>query len=247
MIKVNIPKKEIINKFFNPISRITDKCILAVQQNNISAVTNTDDGNIILYAKYNTSTSLDENTIIKINMPDVKKLTKMLECISNTETNVDLSIESNHIAYTGTDLKFKYYLLDDGIIQNSIINVDKINKLTFDTNFTITTQKLDEILKASSFNSDCNKIYFYTKDNKVYGEITDKTIQNIDNITFSISDSYSGSETKRVLPIDLEIIRMLGVVKNNISCKINTKLEVLMFEINEPNLVLKYIVSALTK
>jgi len=243
--KLTLNKKEIVSKFLTPISKITEKCILTAQQNHISALTNVDDGSIILYAKYITSTQLPEGTVLQLNVPDVKKLGRMLECI-DTDT-IEIDSNSNNLAYESNTLKFKYHLLEEGVMQKAVISVDKITKLTFDTSFTLTNAKLDGILKASSFTTQSNKLYFYTKDNKMYGELTDRTMQNIDSVDFSIADSFTGTEIKQVIPINLDTLRMLNGTQTDILVKINTQIKVLMFEINNNNVMLKYIISALSK
>jgi len=177
-MKLKLNKKSIVDNFINPVSKLTDRCVINVTKDLIYTLT------------------------------------------------------SN----------------EDGIIQKNIVNVDKINKLTFDTNFELTNNKVNEILKGSTFTSETNKIYFYTKDSEVYAELSDRKIQNTDSITFSIADSYTGTDLKTVLPINLEVIRLFsGVSFNTLKVKINTKLKVLMFELNTGGCLMRYMISALVK
>jgi len=245
-MKIKINKNEIISKFLTPISKITDKCIINLQPDSIFALTNTDDGSIILYANLKVLTQLPENNKVILNIPDVKRLNRIFDCLNSDI--LDIEVNTNNLKYDTDDIKFVYHLLDDGIIQKSVISIDKISKLTFDCVFDLTSAKYNEILKGSTITTDSNKLYFYTKDNKVFAELTDKATQNLDSITFNIAETYVGSEIKQVLPISLEIFRLFsGLKADKIVVKINTKLKVLMFEISDSVVTLKYIVSALIK
>jgi len=245
-MKLKINKNEVINRFLTPISKISDKCIINVHPGFIYTLTNTDNGNIILYGNLKVNTDLPEKTSTVLNIPDVKRLCRIFDCINNED--FELELNSNNLKYDTNDIKFTYHLLDDGIIQKSVISLDKIGKLTFDSSFDLNINTLNNILKGSAIATDSNKIYFYTKGTDVYAELTDKTIQNIDSLTLFISNAFVGTEIKQILPVDLEIFRIFsGIKANNVLVKINTKLKVLMFEITDANLTLKYIVSALVK
>jgi len=243
-----IRKSDFVDKFLSPISKISDRCIVHIQSDNIYALThNSNDGDtIIFYGKINTNTDLSDTDDVRLNIPDVKRLYRMLSCINQEE--IDIKLETNHISYVSPDLKFKYYLLDDGIIQPCVVSLEKINKLTFDNNFVLNGKKLGEILKASSVTPNTDKLYFYTEDGKVYAELTDQTLQNVDSLTLQIADSYNGTDIKNTIPIKLEVFRTLIESKNSdINVKINTQMKILMFEVVENNTTLKYIVSALVK
>jgi hypothetical protein len=82
----------------------------------------------------------------------------------------------------------------------------------------------------------------------VYAEVNDKRRQNIDNICLKLSDSYSGDQITTPLPMSLETIRLLGSARTDkITILINSKLNVMMFGINNDNVKLTYIVSGLVK
>jgi enamine deaminase RidA (YjgF/YER057c/UK114 family) len=149
---------------------------------------------------------------------------------------------------TGENTHFKYHLVDDNIIKESTVNVQNIAKLKFDTIFEISTQKLRQIISAYSFVNDVNKIYFYTKENMVYAEINDRTLQNIDNVSLLASSSYQGEEIKIPLSVKIEVFKILASNKNSIKVKINNEFKVFVFQTQEDeNTELKYIISALVK
>ena len=80
------------------------------------------------------------------NIPDIKKLIRVLDIVPANE--VSLTINSNNISYSENGYKFRYHVLDDGIIKLPNINVNKINNLEFDTNFTVNRKILVFYLKV---------------------------------------------------------------------------------------------------
>lgn len=249
-MNISISKKEFNDKFLNQISKIDNACILTVNSRYISCLTNVEDGSIILYSKLNTATptGLKDDETKQLDIPDIRRLSRVFDCID--EDVLDLQIDSNSISYDKKGIKFKYYLSEPGIIRKSVANVEKISKLGFDLNFKMTQAKVNEILRASAFVQETAKprIYFYTKDGNVLGEITDKTLQNTDSMTIPIASTYTGSELKTVLPVSIEAFRSFSGLKyEELTIKVDTKLGILILEINEANLLMKYVVAALIK
>jgi hypothetical protein len=248
-MNLTLNKKQFNDYFLSPINKLTNTSTLILDDKSITTLTHNAEGGdtIVLYGYLKTTTGLKEQQ--KLNIPDIKRLTQMIDCIDEEE--LKLAIQTNCIEYKSPELNFKYHLWEDGLTQTSILNPNKINKLTFDCEFDLTPKKISEILKASMvvpWPSDANKIYFYAKDSAIYGELTDKTIANLDSISFVVSNEYDGKDIKDVLPISLEVFRLFSGLKiDNIRVKINTTLKTLLFEIKEENLVLKYIISSLVK
>jgi len=245
-MEIAINRKQITNKFLNAVSKLTDKCVMNIKPESVQTLTNNDDGSVVLFGKLDAKIDMAEDQKdLQLNIPDVKKLTRILNCLE--DENIKLKINSNSLTYNSDNIKFTYHLLEDGIIENSVISVDKINKLTFDCEFDLSSKKLSEILKSSTFTTESNKIYFFTKDNHVFAELTDKAINNLDSVTLMSAENFTGSEIKQVVPVSLEIFRLFAGFKKSIKVKINTSLKVLMFDIEDKDLTLKYIVSALVK
>ena len=104
------------------------------------------------------------------------------------------------------------------------------------------------MLKGSSIATDSDKLYFYTKDSKVYCELNDLERQNINNITYLVTDKYVGEDIKNTLPLNLENIRLLAGTKcNEFTVKVNNELKVTLFQIEEKDIDIKFIISALVK
>ena len=246
MIKIPINKQTLI-KFLTPVSRLGDKSIVKLYKDTIYTLTTSADNNIILYASSNLGTEINQN-IIKLNIADVKKLIRAVDCF---EEDLNFFLKDNHIYCETSDLTgacFKYHLVDDSIIKETPVSVEKISSLAFDTSFSISNKKLTEISRGSSYAADTQKIYFYTKNSAVFCELTDQTIQNIDSITLKMSDSYEGQPIKGMLPLMIEVFRNLTSLKcESVKVKINNENKVIMFCISEDNVDLKYIISTLVK
>lgn len=244
-MKIKIDKKTLISKFITPVSKVAEKCIVTLTPNHISTLVSTSDSNPILYACVNVPCDLGEEKQLILNIPNVNKLTKILNCI--TSDVIELDLNSNNIEYNSLNMNFKYHLLEDGVIEKVGVNPDKIKALEFDTTFVISNDKTEDIIRSASFTTDSNKIYFYTKDNNVYCELTDKEIANIDSVSYFITDTYTGVEFKKPMLIDLEIFKLLYGLKENITTKINLKNKLILFEIKNDIHTLQYIVSTLVK
>lgn len=246
MIKIPVNKLTLL-KFLAPVSRLGDKSVVKLYKNKLYTLTTSDDNNIILYASHTLAESATAE-IIRLNIADIKKFLRAVECF---EEDLNFYLKNNHIYCETATLNgayFKYHLVDDSIIKETPISVEKISNLNFDTEFSISNKKLAEISRGSSYAVDTQKIYLYTKDDAVFSELTDQTIQNIDSITLRISDTFTGQPIKNMLPIMLEIFRNLVSLKcESVRVKINNENKVIMFCVTDNNVELKYIISTLVK
>jgi hypothetical protein len=244
--------KNLLEKILRPINRLTESCVLNVGQNNIYSICSSIDNTVILYAKIKTALSL-ENKSHKLNLISIKKLLSGLECLGDSG-EFSLELENNYIKCQSVDYEtqektyFKYHLVDDSIVKEAPVNIDKIAALKFDTEFLISQSKIKQIMSGYAFASDVTKIYFHSKEGKIIAEIDDKTLQNVDNITINVSKDYVGSAIEEHLPISMEIFKNLALCKTDIKVKINNQYKVFIFSnIEDENVELKYIISALVK
>ena len=241
---LSLSKDSFVQKFLLPISKLADNVSISINDDEIFTTCASQDGSIVLLASYKTDTAV--KGIPRINLPDVKKFVRLLDCVE--EENIVLTIEDNHLKYTTPSFKFNYFLLEDGYMQRCPVNPDKIKKLKYDTAFILPTNKFNEVLKGSSIATDSDKLYFYTKDGKVYCELNDLERQNINNITYLVTDKFVGENIKNNLPLNLENIRLLaGMKSNEFTVKINNELKVTLFQVEEKDLDIKFIISALVK
>jgi len=243
IISIN-EKENLINKFLNPISNISDLSVLTIDSNKITSLNKTADNNVVLFAEI--PYSGDSNTKIDLNIPNVKKLIKILETIDGS--NVEFTINNNNLEYKSSHTKFKYHLLENGIITIPSINLNKVNSFEWDTEFIITYDKFTQLHKSSTFITDSNKIYFYAENGQIHAELNDHTRSNIDCYSTIIAEGYKGEPIDTPIPLSFDVFRMLYVVKNaEIAVKINSTKGVAIFDISGDGYKLQYITTALVK
>jgi len=241
---LSLSKDSFVQKFLLPISKLADNISISINEDEIFTTCASQDGSIVLLASYKTDTTI--KGIPRINLPDVKKFVRLLDCVE--QENIAITIEDNHLKYVTPSFKFNYFLLEDSYMQRCPVNPEKIKKLKYDTAFILPITKFNEVLKGSSIATDSDKLYFYTKDERVYCELNDLERQNINNITYLIADKFVGENIKNTLPLNLENIRLLAGMKcNNFAVKINNELKVTLFQVEERNIDIKFIISALVK
>ena len=230
--------------FLDQICKISDSAVIKAGSNFISCITCSPDNSIILATQLGVKTEDIENTIT-LNVGDIKKLVRAFDCVDEEE--IEFSIKNNNINYSDNNIQFKYHLFEDGIITQPKINVQKLDELEFDCNFTVTDRALNDLIKGSTFSSDSNKIYLSSTGSTLKGNLTDKTRFNIDSFEINVSDNFQGKEIKD-LCLNFEIFRTLSSSKiNSLNCKISSKLGVVLFVFENNIITSKYIVSALTK
>lgn len=246
-MQLTLNKSLFRDHFLYPVSKVvgddaTNKgCIINVLSDKLQCLCNSVDGSIILQAELFCKNKQELN----LNIFDIRKLIKVIDCIQNE--NIVFDIAANNISYNSSSLKFKFYLMDDGIIKKSIVNPEKINSLKFDCEFCITSDKLGDINRISTFTEDTNKIYVSTNEGKILAELTDKTKPNIDSATIEIANSFIGSPFQPTA-LSLDVFRKFSGVKfESINVKVNTTTKIFLFELNSNECSLKYISTALVK
>lgn len=235
-------KGEFITKFLKPVCNISDSGCLKIQENKVTSINSTQDSSVILFAQC--KINIDTDKPVVLNCPDLRRLERIISLLDVNE--VPLKYNGNSLSYNDGKVRFTYHLLESGIINGPSLSAEKISKLTFNVKFTIEQSKITELIKGSSFANTASKLYISFVDGKVYGEIADKTNPLLDTFTTIINDSFTPEEPISDIPINFETIKVLSTVKwEKITVNINTSLGVILFEINEEQYKLKYIVSAL--
>jgi hypothetical protein len=243
-----ILSKTFLENILKPVNRLTESCVLRIENDNIYSLCTSSNNVVILYVSGKLKQSIDEN--IRLNLIDIKRFLCGLDCLDGE--NFSLQYDGNNIKCESVEDQenttfFKYHLVDDSVIPVSPVNIQKMSQLSFDTEFEITPEKQKRIISAYTFTSAVSKIYLYTKDQSVHAELNDRQAQNIDNMTLKISDNFTGSDIDPV-PVNMEIFKSLTSSKQNIKVKINNQYKVLIFQITErDDINIKYITSALVK
>jgi len=244
-MKITVNKDTLINKFIAPVSKVAERCVISLYPDHIQSLVASPDGNPILYAHVTTSCDIGDEKEVCLNIPNLNKLSRILSCLPSE--NIELQVNSNSIEYSSPNMRFKYHLLEDGVIEKAPVKLEKIKELQFNSDFIIDKDKVAEIMKGTTFATDTKKIYFYTKDGNVYAELTDRELANTDSVSYFITDEFSGEELKIPILIDLEIFKMFYGLKQDIIAKINSKTKVIMFKFEDVGYKLQYIVAPLKK
>ncbi|MAF35901.1 hypothetical protein CL622_02165 [archaeon] len=222
-------RADFLGRFLSPINKLSESVVLKVSDKKYTAITSSSDGTLIVYCTYKQNNELDDN--ISLNIPDISKLIKVLSCISTD--SIELNFNNNNIEYKSPNVSFKYHLLEDGIIEVPAVNITKIKNIDFNFRFTVTTNTINQLIKGSTFTTDTNKIYFNTKDGKVYGSLTDNQRHNVDSYSQEVSDSFAGEPLASDLALSFENIRMIsGIRFDKLNVLVNPELNVFLFDID---------------
>jgi hypothetical protein len=237
-------KIEFVKNFLSPVSKMSDSAILKVDKNVLSCLTCVADNSVILYIDSPIETDFSES--LHLNCPDIKKLIKAVDTVKE-ETELVFLLENNNLSYKDSSVRFKYHLLEDNIIKNPKLNLNKLKETEFNVSFSITGSDIKELIRGSIFSSDSNKIYFSINEEGVFAELTDKTRNNIDTINLKLCESYQGDMIEN-FPISFEIFRIMESSQNkNINVKINNKLGLVIFDFESNYTKMTYIVPSLIK
>lgn len=241
---LTIPNKTtFLSHFLSPISRLSNSCCINISDKEISTIIAAADNTSILYARYKSDVGCSGS---KLNLPDLSRLVKILKCID--KETFELDNNENYIKYKDSNIQFTYHLLEDGILSSPAISVDKISKLTFNTKFKVSYSSMINLIKSSTFAINLNKLYLYTKDGNVYAEINDRQSHNVDSVAIKLCDEFFGDEIVDPLPISFETIRtVVGSKCDALTINVNTKLNIMTFDINNVESRLTYIISGLIK
>lgn len=221
-------KNGFVNDFLSPIGKLTENMVIKVRPTEFNAVSSSNDGTLIVNCSMKQANDVDET--IFLNIPDINKLIKVMSCIN--QDMVDLKYNNNNLEYRSSNVGFKYHLLDDGIIDPPSVDINKIKSIDFKTKFSVTPQTVNQLIKASTFTTDTNKIYFYTEDDGICVTLTDKQRHNVDSYSQQVAESYTGEPLTKELAMSFETIRVLSSIRfESLDIHINSDLNVFLFRI----------------
>ena len=150
---INIKNKnQFVTGYLRPISALTDAVIFKTKDNKLECIANNEQG-LIIYASYD----LDVQSDLVLNIPNIKKLEKILSFIESDD--IDLTYKENSLSYKDKKMRFKYHFLDDNIIQAPKLSVEKIMSLPYDIEFNIDSSKISELAKGAAFVAESEKLY----------------------------------------------------------------------------------------
>lgn len=191
---------------------------------------------MILYATLNHTNESERSLCI----PDLKKLNRVLDCISGDE--IELQVNQNNLEYKSPEMKFKYHLFEDDFITPPSVKPEKIMSFETDFSFELAKDDFSKINKASTFTTETNKIYFYLEDGVIKCELTDKARHNTDSFQLQVGKNSTGTELKN-LPVNFDNFKLIN--SDNVKVSINNRYGVLIFDIDQEPLKLRYILTSL--
>ena len=232
-------KKTEFSDYLAALSKINDTAILNFDDDEVSCIASSDDNSLFLWAKISGDFGITQS----LNIPSISKLIKAIKLIRTED--VVFSLNSNHLEYIGDNLKFKYFLFDDGILTKSKLSIAKIESFTYDCSFDFTGSILTILLKKASIFKEATKLYLYSEDDKLIWSFADRTQPNTDALTI-IGEDVDFELDEFILK--LENLNLLATGKDNlIKFNINSKIGVGNFQIQNGPIELQYIVSSLQK
>lgn len=228
MIQLKLNNKaDFIGSFLSPISKLTENTVIKVREKEYISTSTSNDGTLIVHCTYNQQNDIDET--IFLNIPDINKFIKVLSCIN--DERVVLDFNNNNIEHKSSTVGFKYHLLEDGIIDPPAVDIAKIKQIEFDVKFSVDYSTVNQLIKASTFTTDTDKIYFYSENGNVYATLTDKQRHNVDSFTQLISENNK-IDIPKELPIGFETIRIISSIRfDELKVYVNTQLNVFLFKI----------------
>jgi len=235
---LQIKNRDEFLKYLDSLSKINESAILTIKKDKIESLVASPDNTLILYSEYSSKSDFEDS----INIPDLKKLARVIDTIPTND--IKFKVNSNNLEYKGNGIKFKYHLFEEGFLTKPNLNLDKINSFEFDIKFNLDKNLLNQIFKGSTFASETNKIYFYTENDQLMAELTDRARHNTDN--FALTLQPAKFELKPT-PVNFDNIRLLTNVSDSFAVKINTQFGVVVFDNSLNNIKLKYIISSLTQ
>lgn len=243
---IKLSKKTIIDQILSPVSKLTDSCTINITDNTIYCITANTTSSIIFYANC-AYTGGGADKLIELNIKDARKLMQVLSSVSEDEILLKIGENASTINYKSDDLSFKLHLVNSSVIKKTAVSREKIDDMKFDTDFIVTYDTIKTVTKYRSI-TESDRIYISTVGSSVYAELTDKTTENVDSATCKLSDTYNGPPLSSSIPFSAEALTQIcSVPFTEVRVCINNKYKVMVFQICEPDAIVKYIVSSLTK
>jgi hypothetical protein len=218
-----------INNFLSPIGKLTENTVVKVREQELAAVSSSSDGTLIVNCSLPQQNDVSDTLFL--NIPDINKLIKVLGCVESEE--IELLYNNNNLEYKSANVGFKYHLLEDGIIDLPSVDINKIKGIEFSFKFDVQPTIINQLIKASTFVTDTNKIYFHVNGDSVDATLTDKQRHNVDSYTQQISDQFTGTALTKDLAMNFETIRIISTLRfDSLSIHVNPELNVFLFRIN---------------
>jgi len=236
---ITLDRRLFVDTLLGPASKLSDNiCLDVLEDGTIKTLVCSTDNSAILLASLPSKTEQAFKCVI----PDCKTFLRLFAGIEQDQIN--LTIGTNAIEYISSSISFKYHLLDESyLVAKKSISEEKLGAIEYDTVFDISKSKFSEILKFNSIIPDAEKLYFVTKDGKVFAKIGDEQRANTNEIVCEAAQTFGGNPILDTMPLNIQSILLMSFANDIIKVSVNHKLKI--FKFATP--YLKYIVSGLVK
>ena len=96
-------RSNLISTFLNPISKISERCIIKIEKDHLSSLVATPDGTLILYTKFDHETESSDDETVTLNIADLNKIIKILSYIDKDDIEVELKDSALTVRNKATD------------------------------------------------------------------------------------------------------------------------------------------------
>lgn len=234
-----------VEKLLVPLSMVTDRAIIKIMSDRAEVISGNASKTIIFAGIAPIESNIKDGDSINLNVINVIKLRDLLSYIKG-DGFVRLVIHGNHLLFKNQSIRFKFFLTENGIISETPIKMENIERFQRISKFDLSRDNIMGILKMKSINKDVEKIYFKFREDGVYGEFTDKTLENCDSIEQKLVDEYEGGLNSLGIPISFDIIRYLAQSKESGYTVSSDENKVFLFEnMDNSQYSIKYLTSSL--
>lgn len=211
---LQIPTKS-FKQFLKAVSKINVSVLLTVKDYKIIALVSSELTPLILLAELSIPEVSENNVDIKLPIIDITKLQKMCEFIKTDTFN--LIIEDNVIRYSSDNVKLKFHLAEERIINvPQQVTPAKFKAFTKDFSSTISRETLAQLEKGFSLVKSTDvKAYFFTDGINFYGELTDDNTHGMDSFSIKLSEEFNSTLNGRI-PVKFESLLAMSLTNDNI-------------------------------
>ena len=233
-------KTKELNLMLGSIAKINDVVSLQFKEktSTIKTVVQSDDKTISLFTEFDVDVDLDDDEEVEdiqdynINLGSVTKLLKAIKAIKDEE--ISFGIAENHIKYVGDKFRFKYHLIDDGLVSVPKLTTKQLEKIKWDMEFQLEADTLKSVLQLSKIFKDSSKVYIGCSDDLVKYTLTDKTVKNVDASTV-LGGTYEGMPDSDFIVDVANFNRFMNPTKISIDFQLATEMGIGMLKVNDSN------------
>ena len=187
----------------------------------------------------------ENNVDMKLPIIDITKLQKMCEFIKTDTFN--LIIEDNVIRYSSDNVKLKFHLAEERIINvPQQVTPAKFKSFNKDFSSTISHEVLSQLEKGFSLVKSTDiKAYFFTDGNSFCGELTDDNTHGMDSFSIKLSENFNSVLHGRI-PVKFESLLAMSLtnddilIESSVVTRLNFSCTILFFTQKTENLEVSY-------